>query len=82
VVFLLKNLFLHSSGRWYYRQCIPVDLRNHFGGRADIAQSLKTKNKADAKILASQLEFRFSTAFSLMRTGVVGEFTPALLSQI
>jgi len=23
----MKNLFLHRSGKWYFRQYIPVDLR-------------------------------------------------------
>jgi len=43
--FSYENLFLHRSGKWYFRQYIPVDLRKHFGGRSDVAFSLKTSEK-------------------------------------
>lgn len=65
------SIFLHSSGRYYYRQHIPIDLRPQFNNREDIAQSLKTRHKDEAVILATMLQKRFEVAFTLIRTGFV-----------
>jgi hypothetical protein len=66
-----KSLFLHKSGRWYYRQWIPLDLREYFGDRQDIANSLKTTDHKQALILAAGLQQRYSTVFTLLRVGIL-----------
>ena len=66
-----KSLFLHKSGRWYYRQWIPLDLRSYFGDRQDIANSLKTTDHKHALILAAGFQQRYSTVFTLLRVGIL-----------
>ncbi len=57
------SIFLHSSGKYYYRQHIPINLRPQFNNREDIANSLKTRHKDEADILAAVLQKRFGVAF-------------------
>ena len=59
------------NGHWYYRQSIPKDVQSFFAGRTDIALSLKTKVKKDAKLLAVSLEQKYLSAFILIRTGML-----------
>jgi hypothetical protein len=59
------------NGHWYYRQSIPKDVQSFFAGRTDIALSLKTKVKKDAKLLAASLEQKYLSAFILIRTGML-----------
>lgn len=66
-----KNLFLHKSGRWYFRQWIPLDLRCHFGNRPDVSKSLKTSDRTQAVILVAGLQQRYQTTFTLLRTGIL-----------
>ncbi len=73
------SIFLHSSGKFYFRQHIPLDLRSYFGERGDIAQSLKTKDKASALVLAAGLQQKYGVVFSLMRSGIV---VPALVDTL
>lgn len=59
------SIFLHNSGKFYFRQHIPLDLRAYFGNREDVAQSLKTKDKAEALTLSAGLQQKYGLAFAL-----------------
>ena len=73
------SIFLHNSGKFYFRQHIPLDLRSYFGNREDIAQSLKTKDKTEALVLSAGLQQKYGVVFSLIRSGVV---VPALVDTL
>jgi integrase len=73
------SIFLHNSGKFYFRQHIPLDLRAYFGDRQDIAQSLKTRDKSVALTLAAGLQQKYGVVFSLMRSGIV---VPALVDTL
>jgi hypothetical protein len=60
------SIFLHNSGKYYFRLHIPLDLREYFGNREDIAQSLKTKDKAEALVLSAGLQQKYGVVFSHM----------------
>lgn len=71
----MKSLFLHNSGKYYFRIWIPLDLRNIFlpfiGSRPDFAFSLKTSDHLQAQILALQFSQKSLTTFSLLRTNAL-----------
>lgn len=73
------SIFLHNSGKFYFRQHIPLDLRSYFGERGDIAQSLNTKDKAEVLVLAAGLQQKYWVVFALIRSGVV---VPALVDTL
>jgi len=73
------SIFQHNSGKFYFRQHIPLDLRSYFGERGDIAQSLKTKDKGEALVLAAGLQQKYGVVFALIRSGVV---VPALVDTL
>ncbi|WP_066358351.1 site-specific integrase [Geobacter anodireducens] len=65
-----RHLFIRN-GRYYFRQWIPLDLRSSFGGRTDVAKSLKTRDRKEALALAGGLQQRYQLTFSLLRTGLL-----------
>ena len=70
-----KGIFLHRSGKFYFRLWIPLDLRPFFtpllGNRPDIAYSLKTSDPSQAQNLALKASLESGTAFTLLRTGLL-----------
>lgn len=68
--FMPRYLFIRN-GRYYFRQWIPLDLRPYFNGRADVAKSLKTRDKKEARALAGGLQQKYHLTFSLLRTGLL-----------
>ena len=70
-----KGIFLHRSGKYYFRLWIPLDLRPLFtpflGSRPDVAYSLKTTALNQASTLALKASLEANTAFTLLRTGLL-----------
>ena len=65
------HLSLRKNGIYYFRIKIPKDLANHFPGKAEFRQSLKTKNKNQAKVSANTLTFKIDKLFLLIRSGII-----------
>lgn len=83
----MKGLFLHNSGKYYFRIWIPLDLRNIFlpfiGNRPDFAFSLKTSDAKQAQILALQCSQKSLTTFSLLRTNALSaELIESLINDL
>jgi len=78
----VKNLFLHRSGKWYFRQYIPVDLRKHFGGRSDVAFSLKTSEKNQADLLVAKISPQYQSIFNVLRMGLPESAVKELLKTV
>jgi integrase len=68
--FVSKHLLLRN-GHFYYRQWIPLDLRNSFGGKVDITTSLKTIDSKEAQALAAGLQQKYQLTFKLLRSGIL-----------
>jgi len=82
VVFSYENLFLHRSGKWYFRQYIPVDLRKHFGGRSDVAFSLKSSEKNQADLLVAKISPQYQSIFNVLRMGLPESAVKELLKTV
>lgn len=59
-------LFKRKS-TYYYRIRIPVDLIEHFNGKALFVKSLKTKDLNSAKVVAARLNSQVQNSFALIR---------------
>ncbi len=51
------------NGMYYFRAVVPEDLRSHYGERKVIKQSLKTKDKARARILCGAMSLELDKEF-------------------
>ena len=58
---------------YYYRIWIPFDLLPHFGGKADIKRSLKTKDFHAAKTAAAAFRHAMESFFVGIRMGMLSE---------
>ena len=67
-----KHLLIRN-GHFYYRQWIPLDLRNSFEGKVDITTSLKTMDKQVALTLIGGLQQKYQLAFTLLRSGTLSK---------
>ena len=67
------HLSLRKNGFYYFRIKIPKDLAKYFPGKAEFRQSLKTKNKNQAKINANTLTFKIDKLFFLIRSGMIND---------
>ncbi|WP_318248641.1 site-specific integrase [Geomonas subterranea] len=60
------------KGIYYYRVNVPVDLQQHFPTE-EIKKSLKTREPKAAKVMAVSLEYRIQQAFTIIRSGMLGD---------
>lgn len=54
----MRYLHISKSGIWQFRYQIPLHHRHLFGDRREIKRSLKTSDKAEATIMALELEIQ------------------------
>lgn len=66
--FLVRNR--HNS-RYYFRGHIPIDLRPHFGGKAEFRVSLGTSDKAAAKRKALKIWVELQATFDHIREAIL-----------
>lgn len=69
----MSKHLINRKGHFYYRQWIPLDLRNHFDGKADITISLKTREKQEALTLLGGIQQKYQLTFTLLRSGVLSK---------
>jgi integrase len=65
----IKHL-LRKSGLLYYQRGIPLDLRQHYSGRALILHNLKTQDLSMAARLCSQYAMADDNRWQALRSGV------------
>lgn len=58
-----------KNGRYYFRIVVPTALRQYFGYKTEIIQSLKTTNPATAAKLAYPIAVEYKRQFSNLRNG-------------
>lgn len=56
------------NGVYYFRRKVPLDLQHIYSGRAEIIFSLKTKNRAEAEVLARKHGVEHDAKFMQART--------------
>jgi len=75
--------YLHRSEHYifYYRRAIPDGLRKYFGGKCEVKQSLKTRDKSQAIILHHELNLELEKLFiSLKREmSMSGQIDPSFI---
>ncbi|EOU2464755.1 DUF6538 domain-containing protein, partial [Vibrio navarrensis] len=58
----MRYLHISKSGIWQFRYQVPPHHRHLFGDRREIKRSLKTSDKAEATIMALELEIQVRKA--------------------
>lgn len=58
---------------YYYRIWVPLELREHFNGKADIRKSLKTKNLLAAKTAGAAFCNVMESLFAGIRLGMLSD---------
>lgn len=78
----MRYLHISKSGTWQFRYQVPPQHRHLFGDRREIKRSLKTSDKAEATIMALELEIQVRKAILSPVASVDKHPSTPIISQV